>query len=92
MSEPLSYMSRAELQLNIMQNIEREIMRLGKRNTVRWWWEHSKNWVKVQAILNGNTRCAGSTSSAQQCQFIGAEPDGDTFIEKRIANAEKDKP
>lgn len=83
--EPLSYMSRSELQLNIMQNIEREIMRLGKRNTVRWWWEHSKNWVKVQAILNGNTRRAGSTSSAQQCRFIGAEPDGASFIEDRPA-------
>ena len=77
--EPLGFISRADLQLNVMVNLERLIKRLSKNNSLRYWWDHSKNWVRVQAILNGNTLKAGSTSSAAQCQFIGVDPDGDTF-------------
>jgi hypothetical protein len=89
-TEPLGFMSRAELQLNIMVNLERLVKRLSKNNSLRYWWDHSKNWVKVQAVLNGNTLKAGSTSSAAQCNFIGADPDGDTFI-ARTALAEHER-
>jgi len=81
MNEPLEYLSRAELQLNIMRNIEREIMGMGKTAKIRFWWERVPNWVKVQAFINGNTRKAGSTSSGEQCFFIGADPDGKSFYD-----------
>jgi hypothetical protein len=80
--EPLEYLSRKELQLKIMQNIEREIMNMSPTSKLRCWWERSSNWVKVQKFLNGNTVKAGSTSSTAQCLFIGIDPDGDTFYEK----------
>lgn len=80
MSEPLDYMDRAELQLNIMRNIEREILRCGKSSILRRWWEMSPNWVRVQAFLNGNTQKAGSMSSGQQSKFIGLDPDSRTLI------------
>ena len=82
MSEPLEYLNRVELQLNIMKNIEREIMRLSKNAMLRSWWEMSPNWVRVQAFLNWNTRKAGSTSSGEQCVFIGLDPDSHELINK----------
>jgi hypothetical protein len=82
MDEPLDYMSRAELQLNIMCNIERKVKELPKRNGFRWWWDNTKNWVRVQELLNMNTRKAGSTSSTVQCRFIGADPAGNTFYKE----------
>jgi hypothetical protein len=84
-AEPLSYMSRAELQLNIMRNIEREIKNLDRDGegdegvSLRYWWQHTANWAKVQRIINGNTSKAGSTSSTQQCAFMGADVDGYSF-------------
>ena len=80
--EPLEYLDRAKLQLNIMQNLEREVLRLSKRNHFRMWWDGSRNWIRVQVILNGNTLKAGSTSSADQCRFIDVDPDGYTFLNK----------
>lgn len=77
--EPLAFMSREELQLRIMQNIEFEVSKLDKRNAFRRWWDYSRNWERVQAIINGNTSKAGSTSSAQQCRFMGVDPDGRSF-------------
>jgi len=77
--EPLAHLSRAELQLKIMRNIESIIGEMGKTSSLRWWWDHSTNWVRVQQFLNMNTSKAGSTSSTQQCIFIGADPDGKTF-------------
>ena len=82
MQEPLKYLSRAELQLNIMQSIEREIMQSGHRSRMRYWWERSPNWAKVQRFMNANTLKAGSTSSREQCHFMGADPDGKTFFNK----------
>lgn len=81
--EPLADRSRAELQLNILQNMERLVMQYPKRNAIRLWWEHTFNWVKVQALITGNTSKGGSTSSAQQCRFIGADPDGYSFIKEK---------
>lgn len=81
--EPLKHLSRAELQLEIMKNIEREIMNTGHRNKLRFWWERVPNWVRVQTFINRNTIKAGSTSSGQQCHFIGADPDGKTFFNKQ---------
>ena len=81
MDEPLEYMSRAELQLNIMRNIELKVQSLSKSNRFRLWWDNSKNWVRVQELLNMNTTKAGSTSSSAQCRFIGADPEGKTFLE-----------
>lgn len=80
MDEPLEYMSRSELQLNIMRNIERKVQMLSKNNKFRIWWDNSKNWVRVQELLNMNTCKSGSTSSAAQCRFIGADPEGKTFF------------
>jgi hypothetical protein len=80
MEEPLAYLSRSELQLNIMRNLEFEVKQLHKRNQFRVWWEHSRNWFRVQAILNGNTLKAGSTSSSEQCHFMGVDPDGYSFL------------
>jgi hypothetical protein len=78
--EPLSEMSRAEIQLNIMRNIEREIMMMYPRSSFAYWWKHTVNWHKVQTFINGNTSKMGATSSAVQSRFIGANPDGKTFI------------
>jgi hypothetical protein len=78
--EPLHEMSRAELQLNIMRNIEREIMTMHPRSSLAYWWKHTVNWHKVQTFINCNTRKMGSTSSAVQCRFIGADPDSKTFL------------
>jgi hypothetical protein len=73
--EPLEKIPRDKLQLMIMQNIETAIKDLPKRNQFRWWWEHTVNWVKVQRFINNSTNKAGSTSSGQQCIFIGIHPD-----------------
>jgi hypothetical protein len=80
MNEPLDYLDRAKLQATILKNIEREIMQLNKANKLRAFWEMSPNWVRVQAFINGNTRKAGSTSSAEQCEFIGLDPDSRTLL------------
>lgn len=82
MSEPLEYLSRAELQLSIMQNIEREITRLSKNNRMRIWWDNTRNWAKVQTFITSNSKKAGSSSSIQQCLFIGANPDGVSFYQE----------
>lgn len=87
MDEPLEYMSRAELQLNIMRNIERKVQTLSKNNRFRVWWDNTKNWVRVQELLNMNTTKAGSTSSGAQCRFIGADPDGTTFYKEHLTTA-----
>ena len=83
MEEPLSYLSRDKLQLNIMRNLEMEVKQLHKKNQFRVWWDNSCNWIRVQVILNGNTIKAGSTSSSEQCRFMGIDPDGYSFLEKR---------
>ena len=83
MDEPLDYLSRAELQLGIMQNIERIVSGLPKSNSFRRWWDMYPNWVRVQEIINMNTHKAGSTSSGAQCHFIGAHPDGKTFYKAK---------
>ena len=75
-TEPLAHLSRAQLQLGIMKNVEHLIT---KTPYLKDWWKHSSNWVRVQAIINGNTSKAGSTSSTEQCRFIGADPNGKTF-------------
>lgn len=80
MNEPLEYLSRKELQLNIMQNIEKEITYLSKNNRFRNWWENTPNWGRVQRIINGGTVKGGSTSSVEQCLFLGVDPDGHTFL------------
>ena len=77
--EPLECYSRKELQLNIMRNIEREILSCGHNSKIRIWWENVPNWAKVQKYLNGNTCKGGSTSSTQQCLFLGVRPDGRSF-------------
>ena len=77
--EPLAFMSREELQLRIMQNIEFEVSRLDKRSAFRRWWDSCPNWARVQAIINGGTSKAGATSSSQQCAFMGADPGGKSF-------------
>ena len=77
--DPLAFMSREELQLRIMQNIEFEVSQLDKRNAFRRWWDSSRNWTRVQAIINGGTSKAGATSSAQQCRFMRVDPDGRSF-------------
>ena len=89
MEEPLGYLSRKELELNIMRNIERKILEDcsvedydSKGNLeLKWWWENTPNWVKVQTFLNGNSKKAGSTSSAEQCLFLGVQPDGKSFYD-----------
>lgn len=78
--EPLEYLTRDKLQLQIMQNIETEITHMGKTSKLRYWWDRSPNWAKVQTFLNGRSSKSGSTSSALQCRFIGADPDGKTFF------------
>ena len=88
--EPLSYLSRKELQLNIMRNIERKILQKGEFEDedervenieLKCWWRNTPNWAKVQTFLNGSSHKAGSTSSTAQCRFIGVDPDGKTFEE-----------
>jgi hypothetical protein len=72
--EPLNYLNRKELMLNIMNNIEREILNLHHNSALRRKWERIPNWAKVQMFLNGNTSKAGSTSSTEQCRFLGVNP------------------
>lgn len=85
--EPLGYLTRKELQLNIMRNIERKILEdcsveeydSQGNLELKYWWEGMPNWVKVQTFLNGNSCKAGSGSSTEQCRFLGVDPDGKTF-------------
>lgn len=79
-TEPLAHLNRAGLQLRIMRNIEHKVATLPKRNSFRFWWDSSRNWVRVQELVN-NTSKAGSTSSAQQCAFMGVNPEGHSFFE-----------
>lgn len=89
MREPLEYLSRKELQLNIMRNIEQKLLESTKVEDydeegnldIKCWWENMPNWVKVQTFLNGNSSKAGSTSSTQQCIFLGVKPDGKSFYD-----------
>ena len=74
MKEPLNYLNRKDLMLNIMNNIDREILNLHHNSQLRRQWEGIPNWAKVQRFLNGNTIKAGSTSSAEQCMFLGIDP------------------
>ncbi len=70
--DPLSYLNRDELGRNVMRNVQDIIE---SRRYLRVWWKKAPNWAKVQAVLNGRSRVAGSTSSAQECRFIGFNPD-----------------
>lgn len=79
MEEPLGYLSRAELELRFMKNIELAIQKMGKTSHLRHWWDNHPNWVRVQKFMNNNTHKAGSTSSTQQCIFMGVDPDGKSF-------------
>lgn len=79
--EPLEYLSRADLQLTIMKNIERIITNIHKNNDLRRWWDMAPNWFRVQTFINGNTKKGGSTSSFEQCEFLGVDVDGYTFFE-----------
>ena len=80
-AEPLAHLDRAELQLKIMRNIEHKVMALPKRNGFRFWWDSNRNWARVQELINNNTSKAGSVSSAQQCAFMGVNPEGRSFFE-----------
>lgn len=82
MEEPLKDVTRKQLQLDIMKNIELEIKGCGVTSKLRWWWEHTQNWGKVQRIINGRSCKAGSTSSTAQCIFIGIDPDGYSVFDK----------
>lgn len=88
MSEPLNYLPRSELQYQIMCNIEDEIMSCSKNNKLRFWWERTPNWVKVQKYINRGTCKMGSTSSGRQCEYIGIEPD-DYFIQEKYRRSQK---
>lgn len=74
MNEPLEYLNRKELQLNILRNIERKIMQDNREfedepinnAEIKYWFENTVNWGKVQTFLNGNTKKAGSTSSTER--------------------------
>ncbi len=81
MKEPLEYLDRKALQLQIMRNIERAVMNLHGNNELHRFWKTSRNWLKVQMFLNACSSKAGSTSSTQQCMFLGVEPDGKSFYD-----------
>lgn len=80
MEDPLKYLSRKELLLNVMQNIERSINHLHKNNPLKRAWGMYPNWAKCQKYLNNGTTKAGSTSSLHMCKFIGVDPDGKSFF------------
>lgn len=97
--EPLEYLSRKELQLRIMQNIEIKVLQKGEFEDeddivenveLKHWWNLMPNWVKVQTFLNHNTYKAGSTSSTQQCRFLGVDPDGKSFFNTEVKEKSKD--
>lgn len=85
--EPLDYLDRKQLQLNIMRNIEKAILEdrsaddqdSESNSDLKSWWCSSPNWAKVQKFLNGNSKKAGCDSSIDQCVFLGVNPDGRTF-------------
>jgi len=87
--EPLEYLDRKQLQLNIMRNIEQKILEDcsvedcdSKGNLeLKCWCENTPNWVKVQTFLNGNSKKAGSGSSTDQCIFLGVNPGGKSFYD-----------
>jgi len=79
-AEPLLYLPRSELQLNIMKSFESELLNKYPKSAFAYWWRHTYNWVKVQAFINMNTSKAGSTSSSEQCRFVGADPDSTSFL------------
>ncbi len=73
--EPLGYLDRKKLQLNILKNIEQRIFENEENSELESWWNSSSNWVKVQTFINGRSKKAGSTSSIAQCRYIGIDPD-----------------
>ena len=79
--DQLQHMTRANILLNVMRNIEIEVSHLPKNNSFRRLWDSSTNWHRVQLFINSNTTKAGSTSSAEQCRFMGVDPSGYTFRE-----------
>ncbi len=83
MDEPLKYLSRQSLLLTILLNIEYNLLLLPKNNAIRKHWEMSPNWVRVQKYITSNTMKAGSTSSGEQCIFIGLDPDSRELLHGR---------
>lgn len=87
--EPLAYLSRKELQLNIMRNIERKILadtRVEEYDNednleLKHWWSSTPNWHKVQIFINGDSKKAGRNSSVEQCLFLGVDPNGKSFYD-----------
>jgi len=88
---PLEYLNREELLLNIMRNIEHKInedCRVENYDSdgnldIKFWWANTPNWVKVQTFINNGTSKAGSTSSIRQCNCIGVEPEGKSFYDMK---------
>ena len=92
MKEPLGHLSRKELQLNILKNIESAIDNEFWMDNpdsdytedfirLKHWWHNTPNWGKVQMFINGGTSKAGSTSSTEQCIFLGINPDNTSIKE-----------
>lgn len=72
--EPLAYLNRRQLEGLVLQNID-TILQQHPYSAFYYDWKSKPNWIKVQQIFNNSTCKAGSTSSYQQCSFIGIDPD-----------------
>ncbi len=77
-ADPLAYLSRSELGRKVMQNVQRLIKDRGIY--LEKYWYETPHWSKVQDVLNGNTLAAGSTSSGEECRFIGFKPDDNGLL------------
>lgn len=86
--DPLNYLSRKELLLNILKNIQIEInadCAIEKGDSsgnleLKHWWDNAQNWIKVKTFITDNTMRAGSTSARKMCQFLGINPSGKSFF------------
>ena len=66
---------KKHLHLCIMRNVERNIPK-----TVR---KRKRKWQLVMDYMLGNTSKGGSTSCYFHCKFLGVDPEGYTFWEKK---------
>lgn len=79
MEDATAELTRIELMLRVMKNIERNIMINGNRSEVARERANSPNWVMVKNYLTAGTSKGGSGSAHEQCRLMGVDPDGMSF-------------
>jgi hypothetical protein len=87
MQDPLKYLDRKDLLNTILRNIESKIKedcRVEKYDSqgnieLKFWFDNTPNWAKIQRFITYNTSKSGSTSAYQMCSFLGINPNEYSF-------------